>query len=116
MKNKYNGSSENFESKETSYTRSILNKHEFDLFYEEKDVVEKVIRVKRVQMPNKCEKWKIFENTKAVFVLDGTKISKKEKEFLYTIDGVNFLISQYKDGIRSLNKLKVELKKRIENK
>jgi len=90
-----------------------LSKFEYDLYHEEDDVAEKVIRVKRVSMPNKGEKWKIFEDNKVMFVVEGTKLTNKEKEFLRTIDGVNFLITQYKQGIKSFNSLKKEIKKKL---
>jgi len=90
-----------------------LSKFEYDLYHEEDDVVEKVIRVKRISMPNKGEKWKIFEDTKLIFTVEGAKLTNKEKEFLRTVEGVNFLISQYKQGLKSINFLKTEIKKRI---
>lgn len=90
-----------------------LSKFEYDLYHEEDDKSEKVIRVKRVSMPNKGEKWKIFEDNKVMFVLEGTKLNNKEKDFLRTVDGVNFLIAQYKSGIKSFNALKNEIKKKV---
>lgn len=90
-----------------------LSKFEYDLYHEEDDKAEKVIRVKRVAMPNKGEKWKIFEDNKVMFVLEGTKLTNKEKDFLRTVDGVNFLIAQYKQGIKSFNSLKNEIKKKL---
>lgn|SRR5574337_76202 len=90
-----------------------LSKFEYDLYHEEDDVAEKVIRIKRVSMPNKGEKWKIFEDNKLMFTLEGTKLTNKEKDFLRTVDGVNFLISRYKDGIKSFNYLKNEIKKKL---
>lgn len=90
-----------------------LSKFEYDLYHEEDDKSEKVIRVKRFSMPNKGEKWKIFEDNKAMFVVEGTKLTNKEKEFLRTVDGVNFLIAQYKQGIKSFNSLKNEIKKKL---
>lgn len=90
-----------------------LSKFEYDLYHEEDDVSEKVIRVKRFSLPNNGEKWKIFENNKVMFILEGSKLTNKEKDFLHTIDGVNFLISQYKEGIKSFNALKKEIKKKI---
>jgi hypothetical protein len=96
--------------------KNILNKHEYDLFKESNDVVERVIRVKKVQMPNKGEKWKIFSDGKVVFVISGEKISKTEKEFLRTSDGFNFLIEQAKTGIKSLNQLRTNLKNNIKKK
>lgn len=90
-----------------------LSKFEFDLYHEEDDKAEKVIRVKRVSLPNKGEKWKIFEDNKVMFVVEGAKLTNKEKEFLRTVDGVNFLIAQYKAGIKSFNALKIEIKKKL---
>lgn len=90
-----------------------LSKFEYDLYHEEDDVAEKVIRVKRVSMPNKGEKWKIFEDNKVMFIVEGTKLTNKEKDFLRTVDGVNFLIAQYKQGIKSFNSLKNEIKKKL---
>jgi len=90
-----------------------LSKFEYDLYHEEDDTVEKVIRVKRISIPNKGEKWKIFDDNKLIFTVEGTKLTNKEKEFLRTVDGVNFLISQYKQGLKSINFLKIEMKKKI---
>lgn len=90
-----------------------LSKFEYDLYHEEDDVAEKVIRVKRVSMPNKGEKWKIFEDNKVVFIVEGSKLNNKEKEFLRSADGVNFLLARYKQGIKSFNSLKNEIKKKI---
>lgn len=90
-----------------------LSKFEYDLYHEEDDVTLPVIRVKRISTSNKVEKWKIFEDTKAVFVVEGAKLNNKEKEFLRTPDGFNFLIAQYKRGIKSFNSLKIAIKKRL---
>jgi len=90
-----------------------LSKFEYDLYHDEDNKVEKIIRVKRVLSQNKEEKWKLFEDNKVVFVVEGNKLTNKEKEFLRTIYGVNFLISQCKQGIKSFNSLKAEIKKKI---
>lgn len=90
-----------------------FGKFEYDLYHEEDDVSLPVVRVKHVSMPNKGERWKIFEDNKVVFVVEGAKLNNKEKEFLRGIDGVNFLIAQHKQGIKSFNSLKGEIKKRL---
>ena len=90
-----------------------LSKFEYDLFHDEDNVVEKIIRVKRFSLPNDGEQWKIYENNKALLTIEGKNLTKKEKSFLRTIDGVNFLINQYKLGINSFNHLKIELKKKL---
>ena len=93
--------------------RHPLSKFEYDLYHEEDYVTLPVIRVKRTSTSNKIEKWKIFENNTAVFVVEGAKLSNKEKEFLRTPDGFNFLISEYKAGIKSFNSLKISIKKKL---
>ena len=59
---------------------------------------------------------KIYEDNKVIFIIEGSKLTSKQKEFLYTIDGVNFLLQQFKVGIKSFNALKIEIKKILENK
>jgi hypothetical protein len=103
-------SGEEFKDQNLKYN---LSKFEYDLYHEEDDVAEKVIRVKRISMPNKGEKWKIFEDNKVVFTIEGNKLTNKEKDFLRSVDGVNFLLAQYKEGIKSLNSLKKEIKKKL---
>lgn len=88
-----------------------LSKFEFDLYHEEDDVAERVIRVKKVAMPNKGEKWKVMTDNKLTFTIEGDKLSKKEREYLQTVDGFNFILTQAKIGIKSLNGFKTELKK-----
>jgi hypothetical protein len=88
-----------------------LSKFEHDLYKEEDDVAEKVIRVKMVSMPNKGSKWKVMNNTTVIFTIESTKVSKAEREFLQTVSGFNFILAQAKIGIKSLNSFKTELKK-----
>lgn len=91
----------------------IFSKFEHDFYDETQNVPQKVIRVKRLTLSNKTDKWKIFEDNKVLFTIEGSKLTKKEKEFLYTVDGINFLINQFKTGIKSLNNLKTEIKKQL---
>lgn len=102
-----NGSGEEFKDSNIKY---VLSKFEFDLYHEEDNKPEPVIRVKRISV-GKTEKWKIFADTKVIFILEGIKLGNKEKEFLRTPDGFNFLIKQYKSGIKSFNAVKNEIKK-----
>jgi hypothetical protein len=101
--------SEEFKEQGARYN---LSKFEYDLYHEEDDIVQKIIRVKRTGS-NSSEKWKIFQDTKLLFLLDGSKLGNKEKDFLRTVDGVNFLISQAKEGIKSFNALKTQIKKKL---
>lgn len=90
-----------------------LSKFEFDLYHEEDDVAERVIRVKRVAMPNKGDKWKVMNDNKVIFTIESTKVSKKEREYLQSVEGFNFMLAQAKIGIKSLNAFRTELKKVI---
>lgn len=104
-------SAEDFKDGNLKYS---LSKFEYDLYHEEDDVAEQVIRVKRVSMPNREEKWKVMSDNKLIFTIESPKISKKEREFLQTIDGFNFILGQAKTGIKSLNSFRNELKKKLD--
>ena len=106
--NSYSSGQEEFRDQALKYG---LSKFESDLYREEDDIALKSVRVKRFVMPNKDEKWKIFEDSKILFVLDGSKLTKKEKIFLRTVDGINFLLSIYKSGnLKTVSYLKKEMK------
>jgi SMC interacting uncharacterized protein involved in chromosome segregation len=90
-----------------------LSKFEYDLYHEEDDIAETVIRVKRISMPNKGDKWKVMHDNRLIFTIESTKISKKEREYLQTLEGFNFILKQAKQGIKSLNSFCSELKKII---
>lgn len=90
-----------------------LSKFEYDLYLEESDIQMPIIRVKHFKLPNNGEKWKIYSDEKVVFVLEGSKLLKKERQFLHGLGGINFLINERKKGIKSLNALKLALKEKI---
>jgi hypothetical protein len=97
---------------ETKDYKVILSKSDDELFDEEKHIVEKSFRVKRISY-GKNEKWRIYEDNKIMLTIDGTKISKKEREYLRTTEGFSFIIKQVRSGIKSINKLRVALKENI---
>ena len=90
-----------------------LSRFEGDLYREEDDITLPVIRVKRISTSNNIEKWKIMSDSKVICVIEGSKLSKKECEFLRGVDGTNWLLSRAKSGIKSFNNLKRELKVRL---
>jgi hypothetical protein len=90
-----------------------LSKHDFELYDEAKAIPTRVVRVKRMSSAAKGERWRFFENDELKFILDGSKLSKKECIFLRTIEGVNFLIAEFKVGFKSFNELRGRLKKKI---
>lgn len=103
-------SSDDFKDSNLKFNPS---RFEYDLYHEEDNVVEKIINVRRFVLPNNGERWKILENTKIMFVIEGDKLSKKEKIFLRSVEGFNFIIQLYKIGINSFNHFKTELKKKM---
>ena len=117
MKNTTNHNPEQYNSlsDEVKVQNSRLNmsKFEYDLYHEEDDIVTKIFRVKKTSISNKNEKWKIFEDNKVIFIIEGSKLTNKEKKFLSGVDGFNFLIAQAKSGIKSLNALKCEIKQHL---
>jgi hypothetical protein len=100
------------EVKESS-SKYSLSKFDHDLYNDDDNIVEKLIRVKRFSLPNKGDKWKIFENDKVVLVIEGTALTGKERDFLKTVSGITFLIAQHKKGIKSIPCLKADIKKCI---
>jgi hypothetical protein len=103
--------SDDFREQNIKYT---LSKKDDDLYREENDIVGGVLRVKWVGLPNHGDRWKILnEQSKTLFVIEGSKLSKKERLFLRSIDGFNFLIAQFKGGLRSFNALKMAIKQKL---
>jgi len=89
-----------------------LSKYDYELFDDSKAVPAPVIRVKRVGS-SKNERWRIFENSDLKFIVEGSKLLKKECAFLRTLEGTSWLISEFKVGFKSLNELKTRLKNKI---
>jgi hypothetical protein len=92
----------------------ILSKFEYDLYHEEEDVPLPIIRVKHFGSPSRgAERWKMFADNKLVLTIEGNKLNKRERAFLRGLDGINFLISCYKLGVKSFSALKKEIKMRV---
>jgi hypothetical protein len=88
-----------------------LFKADNDLFDENKNKPNKVISVKRIKQTKNNEDWAILENGKIVLRMKGSRFTNSEKEFLRTVDGFNFLITEYKNGTSSVTKFKEKIKK-----
>jgi hypothetical protein len=87
--------------------------HDHDLYRDEDNIKHKVVSVKRINFPRKGENWNILEDGKVMLSLSGTRFTNSEKEFLRTIKGVNFLISGWKAGFKSVLKFKNAMKKEL---
>lgn len=115
MKDKHNSYDYNMDqvSSEQTFNPTKLNKYDFDLFDDSKAKPAPVVRIKRLNSSTKGERWRVMENDEVKFVLEGNKLSKKEREFIRTLDGVNWLIAEYKVGFKSFNELKGRLKQKL---
>lgn len=103
-------------SEEGRETKGNPSKFDFDLYHDSLDVAFPLYRVKRIALPNDGENWKIFSNSKVICVVEGSKLNKRERAFLRTLEGVNFLLGQAKLGVSSFSALKAELKKKLSKK
>lgn len=101
------------EEKKDQFYGHGLSKFDFDLYKEEDDIALPVVRIKYISLPNKGERWKIFQDNKVVHIIEGQKLTKKECEFLRSMEGTGWFLSQAKNGIKSFNSFKGELKLKL---
>jgi|SRR5271163_322031 len=104
---------QNVDQNKDHFRSHSLSKFDFDLYHEEQDISLPVIRIKRISLPNNGARWKVMENTKVIFIIEGGKLNKKEREFLQSVEGAGWLLSQAKVGIKSINAFKIELKAKL---
>lgn len=90
-----------------------LLKADNELFNEEANKAQKVTSARRVKLPKNGEDWQILENGKVVLLLKGTRFTNAEKQFLRGVEGMKFLVAEYKAGSKSVVKLKEKMKKLI---
>lgn len=98
--------------------RFTLSKSEADLFDDDKHLINAIINVKR-NVTSKSEKWNIIRKIQdapdeVIFVIDGSKLNKKEKAFLRTNNGVLLLLKEAKAGIKSFNALRKVIRENLE--
>jgi len=103
-------SGEEFKDHNSKYN---LSKFDYDLYKDEDNKVEPTVRVKYFGLPNKGDRWKIFSDAKIVLIVEGNKLTKKERAFLRSVEGATWLLSQAKVGVKSLASLKIEIKKKL---
>jgi len=94
----------------------ILNSQSNELFDEDSHVIHKLINIKRISLPQKGEDWQVLENNKVAFTLKGIKMTQKEKNVLYTLEGIQLLIKEYKLGNKTVSGIKKKIKELIKRK
>jgi hypothetical protein len=81
-----------------------------DLFYdEEKNVEHPVLRIRLVCLGKAGERWEILEDKKVIVTIPAYRFTKKEKKYLYTVDGSQKLLILYKTGYTNVLQLKNKL-------
>ena len=112
--NNYSYISNELEQEVKDSSSLVKSKFDYELFNEEfAAIVHPCAQVKRVGLPNKGEKWKFFENSKQFFVLEGTKLTKKEREFLRTVEGIQLLLKCGKHGVKNFTQIHKIIKQAI---
>jgi len=107
----YDGSeSDVFNSSENQESRTSL-RADNELFNEEDStIVHPVINIKRKESKT-SEDWEVRVDGDLALVMKGARFTNSEREFLRTVHGMKFLISEYKNGKKSVVKIKEELRK-----
>lgn len=104
--------SETFAEKDNT-SNYPMSKFDFELYDAGSDKKFPILRVKYIKTINKVEKWKVIQDDKTLWVIESIKLTKKERTFLKSPQGVSFLLAQIKKEILSYGKLKKEIKKLI---
>lgn len=84
-----------------------------ELYDDESYIVHPLLTVRRVALPQQGEDWEVLEDDKVVLVIKGVKLTKKQKAFLRTAEGLMTLINEYKIGNRSMYKIQKQLNSKI---
>ena len=81
-----------------------------DLFYDEdKNIEHSILRIRLVCFGKAGERWEILEDKKVVVTIPTYRFTKKEKKYLYTVDGSQKLLTLYKAGFVNVLQLKNKL-------
>lgn len=95
-------SGDNFNFEEREYKGNPVASKFFTLFDEETALqVSPILRVRHSFSKNQ-DSWKILHDGKIIHSIPGTSFIKKEKDFLLSVEGVQFLLRQAKKGGKDL--------------
>jgi hypothetical protein len=104
--------SRDYKEPKESAVKFNSSKFEDDLFKEENHVVNKLVRVKR-QKNSGGEKWKIFIDNKNVCTIDGNPLKENVKVFLRSVEGLSYVIGEYKKSNLSEEEIVEKILKKI---
>lgn len=101
-----------FSIDEEKFGNSIKLKRETEFFKEESHVKHDVISIKRQDKKN-ITSWNIMLNKKPAFTLTSDKFSKKEQRYLGSVEGLGFMISSFRDGVKAVSEFKKRMKGKL---
>ena len=81
------------------------SKQDYNL-WDDSEIEAKCIRVKKHSTKDGYHTWKLFENEECKFILNSPDLTKKMIKFLFTSEGLSFLITQYKSGCNNVYRFK----------
>lgn len=112
MKDKYNFDDEEFSIDEDKTGKLNIGylKQETELFDDNSYTPYDLISVRRINLPKNGEDWEILKNKKVILVLKGIRFTKKEKDYLRTVDGIQFIMNGFKCGWNSTSEFKRQIK------
>lgn len=84
-----------------------------ELYDDESHIVYPLLTIRRVVLPQQGEDWEILEDNKVALVIKGVKLTKKQKAFLRTAEGLTTLINEYKLGHRSIYKIQKQINQKL---
>ena len=108
MKDKY--MDEEFAIDEDKHAGGLRLRQETELFDDESYIKFPILNVRRLELPNNGEDWEFLQDKTVVFILKGVQLTKKERNYLRTPEGMLFLISGFKQGWNTVTKIKKQLK------
>jgi len=88
--------------------KTIHSKQDYEYFIEESYIPHPLLHVKRITKTN-SEKWKISLDENNSLIIDGSLLTERECMFLRTVEGFDFLISIFKDGVKQLSTIRQKL-------
>ena len=118
MSNKYFVDDEDYQSNSgkkdrlPSFSSLRLNN---ELYDEEENIPHPSIRARRVSLPKNGENWEVVREGEVLFKIPGIRLNKKEKAYLRTAPGMNMLLAEYKEGTRSVQKIKEIIREILDN-
>ena len=90
-----------------------LTKAENEFFKEDLYKPNSIIRIKRKSSKKNGEEWQVLQDGQLALTLKESRFTVAEKKFLRSVEGMQFLIASFKEGLHSVAKIKEALKEKL---